>query len=167
VTDVGDGRLTTRCGMLVDALGARPESSVPHACASWAVRKAASRLWRTPRVTPEAIRQGHVARTRERMGRETSLILASEETTSLTSSTHPATTGLGPLPGATTAGTPPQGMLAHAVLAVNDQGVPLGRLHQEVWARSAEEPETDLTPEEKEAKKKPGERRKRKSVPAG
>jgi len=45
-------------------------------------------------------------------------------------------------------------MLAHAVLAVNDQGVPLGRLHQDVWARSAEEPATDLTPEEKEAKKK-------------
>jgi hypothetical protein len=95
-----------------------------------------------------------MARTRERLEQETGLILAIQETTSLNDRTHPATTGLGPLPGAKTASQSPQGMLAHSVLAVNNQGVPFGLLHPQVWVRLPEEAETDLTAEQKAAKKK-------------
>lgn len=36
-------------------------------------------------------------------------------------------------------GKAPQGILMHSVVAVNEQGVPLGLLHQQVWVRPLEE----------------------------
>lgn len=141
--------------MLLSALSARPESSVPQACETWAASKAAYRFWSNPQVTPQAIQKGQAGRTMERIESETGGILAIQDTTYLVYTTHPATTGLGPLPGAKTEGKAPQGMLVHSVLAVSQQGVPLGLLHQHVWVRPPEEVvPADLTKEQRKALQK-------------
>jgi hypothetical protein len=107
VTNLGEARQTTWGGTGHGTVGTRPESSIPHARASWITRKVTSGLWDTPRVTPESIRHGHVARTRERIGQEMDLIMVMQDSTSLHDCTHPATTSLGLLPGAKIAGTSP------------------------------------------------------------
>ena len=62
------------------------------------------------------------------------LILAIQDTTELSLTTHAATQGLGPL-----AGRGRQGILVHSVLAVSPAGVPLGVLEQESWTRDPEQ----------------------------
>jgi hypothetical protein len=131
--DFGDQRLTKRAMLLVSDLAARPEASVPHACADAAATKGAYRFWDHEQVTPEAIRAAHCAKTVERVQPHRT-ILAIQDTTTLTLDSHPKTEGLGPLDAHGT-----QGMQVHAVLAVSTQGVPLGLLHQQVWARDPQQ----------------------------
>lgn len=155
LTDFGDVRLTRRYGKLLEDLAARSESSVPQACGNWAATKAAYRFWDDEQVTAQAIREGQSARTVERMKQsQQGMILAIQDTTELVYRSPGSRTGLGPLPGAKTAGQAPHGLLVHSVLAVSAEGVPLGLLHQQVWAR----PE----PPEGKAKLSKGQRRKEK-----
>lgn len=155
-TDFGDVRLTKRYGRLLGDLGAKPEGSVPQACENWAATKGAYRFWDHEQVTPQAIRRGQCERTMERIKESGGMILAIQDTTDLVYSTHPHMTGLGPLPGAKTAGKAPQGLLVHLVLAVSAQGVPPGLLHQEVWARP--EPEEEPASEKPKGKKRSDDR---------
>jgi len=127
----GDQRLTKRLVRLVSDLSQQPTASVPQACGDWAATKAAYRFWDQKQVTPEAIRAAHRESTVERLaGQET--VLAIQDTTSLSLSSHRAMTGLGPIDSHKT-----PGLLVHSVLAATAQGVPLGVLHQQVWARDA------------------------------
>jgi hypothetical protein len=57
-------------------------------------------------------------------------VLAIQDTTDLDFTHHPATKGLGPLEHLTM-----RGLKVHSVLCVSSDGVPLGLVHQEVWAR--------------------------------
>jgi len=66
--------------------------------------------------------------------------LAVQDTTEVDLSSHPATSGLGPL---RQAGT--HGLLVHSTLAVTPEGLPLGLLAQERWARSEPPPEPPRT----------------------
>lgn len=127
--DLGDRRLTKRLVRLVSDLSQQPQASVPQACGDWAATKAAYRFWDHEQVTPEAIRAAHRESTVQRLaGQET--VLAIQDTTALSLSAHRAMTGLGPIDSHQT-----PGLLVHSVLAVTAQGVPLGLLHQQVWAR--------------------------------
>lgn len=128
--DLGDGRRTTRLIRVAAALAGRPRASVPEACGGdWAATKATYRLWASPRVTPEAIRAAHRARTVARLaGRRT--VLAVQDTTELDFTRQPAIAGLGPLDKPWE-----RGLKVHSALAVGADGVPLGLLHQRVWAR--------------------------------
>jgi hypothetical protein len=126
---LGDRRLDRRLITLVGDLAARPEASVPQATASWAGAKAAYRFWDNPRADPAAIRAGHRQRLLERLPAGQP-VLALQDTTSFDFTTHPRTRGLGYL------GHPKRfGFLAHTVLCVSTDGVPLGVLHQQVWRR--------------------------------
>ncbi|WP_169977265.1 IS4 family transposase [Tautonia rosea] len=129
---LGDRRLNRRLAILVEALAARPEASVPQATGSWAAAKAAYRFWDNDRVSPEAILAAHRDSVRDRLP-EIGPILAIQDTTALDWTTHPATSGLGYL-----ANRRKVGLLAHSVLAADLDGVPLGLLHQHVWARAPE-----------------------------
>lgn len=60
-------------------------------------------------------------------------VLLVQDTTSFNFSHHPATQGLGPLENRYC-----RGFLAHTTLAVSTVGVPLGVIHQQVWARQDE-----------------------------
>jgi hypothetical protein len=125
----GDQRLTRRFMRLVSDLAARPEATVPQACADAAATKGAYRFWDHEQVTPEAMRAAHRAKTVERAQPERTL-LAIQDTTTLNFNSHPKTQGLGPIDAHKT-----QGLQVHSVLAVSAGGVPLGLLHQQVWAR--------------------------------
>lgn len=130
---LGDRRLNRRLAILVESLAARPEASIPLATGSWAAAKAAYRFWDNDRVSPEAILAAHRDSVRDRLP-EIGPVLAIQDTTALDWTTHPATSGLGYL-----ANRRKVGLLAHSVLAADPDGVPLGLLHQHVWARIPEE----------------------------
>ena len=132
--DLGDPRRGKRLIDVVETLARAPMASVPEACdGDWAAIKGTYRFWDNPAVTPDAIRAAHRDATVTRLA-DHALILAIQDTTEINLTTHPATTGLGHL-----AGQGQRGMLAHSVLAVSPEGVPLGLLSQHIWARDLEE----------------------------
>jgi len=61
---------------------------------------------------------------------DVSVVLAVQDTTELDVTGHGATSGLGPLRHGRE-----RGLLAHSTLAVTPEGLPLGLLAQDVWAR--------------------------------
>lgn len=130
--DLGDERLNKRLKRLVYDLAAQPMSSVPQACGTIAASKAAYRFWSSPRVSAAAIRDSHSRQAAERM-RELDTVLAVQDTTELDFTAHRAMRGRGPL-----SFSGYQGLRVHSVLAVSSHGVPLGVVHQHVWARDEE-----------------------------
>src|SRR5205807_657197 len=129
--DLGDRRLNRRLARLVGDLAAHPASSVPLACGAWSATKAAYRFWDNQRVAAQGIRAAHLCRTRERLPTDGATILAIQDTTVLNFSHHPATDELGYL-----SALEQRGLFVHSTLAVGADGVPLGLLQQQVWARN-------------------------------
>lgn len=74
---------------------------------------------------------GHYEATCHRMG-EVPVVLAVQDSTSLNYSTHPATAGLGPL---NTRADRSIGLWMHDTMAFTPEGVPLGLIDVQVWAR--------------------------------
>jgi len=128
---LGDQRRTDRLIALASILAQRPEVSLPAACDDPAMRKGTYRFFENDAIEPAAILASHADATWERVA-ALPLVLAVQDTTELDFSTHPATTGLGPLRVPSN-----QGLLVHSTLAVTPEGLPLGLLAQEVWARPA------------------------------
>jgi hypothetical protein len=131
--DLGDARRKARAVALLEAQARRPDATLPEACPDLAAVRAAYRFLENAAVTPEALRTAHHQRTRDRV-RAQSLTLLLQDTTELDYATHPATTGLGPLACARR-----QGLHVHSTLAVTPEGVPLGLVDQQIWARDAAE----------------------------
>jgi hypothetical protein len=129
--DLGDKRLNRRLERLVTALAGKPAASVPHALDDWGQTKAAYRFWDNERVAPADIRRAHRQATLARLP-DAGTLLAIQDTTALSFTGHKAVRGLGYL-----TKRHQRGLLVHSLLAVTDDGVPLGVLHQQVWARSA------------------------------
>jgi hypothetical protein len=118
---------------VVEHLAAAPTASVPYLFAGdRAAIKATYRFWDSEAVTPQAIVQAEQQATVKRCA-GLPLVLAVQDTTDLTFTHHPATTGLGHLRGSQ------RGFLVHSVLAVSPDGVPLGLLHQHLWARDPDQ----------------------------
>lgn len=126
---LGDTRLTARLLAVASTLGRRPSASVPEACGDATATTGAYRFFANHAVDPAAILASHVQTTQQRLA-VVPLVLAVQDTTLLDWTPHPATTGLGPL-----AGRAQQGLVAHSTLAFTPEGVPLGVLAQDVWAR--------------------------------
>ena len=120
---LGDARLNKRLVKVVGTLASHAASSVPEACDSWAETKGVYRLWDSPRVTPQAIRQAHVQSTVER-SEGLGEVLVIQDTTNLDVTHRPATKGVGPLDRPSR-----QGVKVHSALAVSTQGVPLGIIY--------------------------------------
>lgn len=130
--ELGDKRRTKRLIELAKVLGEYPQGSLPDATGSPAMLKSAYRFFDNEDVEAEAILQAHVEASYKRITK-VDLVLAAQDTTYLDWSSHPATSGLGPL------GTSKRkGLLAHTTLALTVERVPLGLLAQRVWARDAE-----------------------------
>src|SRR5947209_12158032 len=127
--ELGDARRTARLVKLAEMLGAQPSASLPEASPSWAALKAAYRFFDSDPITPDAILASHLQATYARL-QAVPLVLACQDTTYLDWTTHPATSGLGPLVSAHQ-----QGLLAHTTLAFTPEHLPLGLLGQQVWAR--------------------------------
>lgn len=129
--DLGDRRLERRVVTLCAQLAGQPQASIPQACEDWASTKAAYRLFENPKVSAELLLAPHQQQTCARMA-EHALILGVQDTSYLNYTTHPSTTGLGYI-GAEQ--DEQRGLLMHSTLAMTDEGVPLGLLTEQIWAR--------------------------------
>src|SRR5215510_3606860 len=94
------------------------------------LRQAGSRIFGAAQMSVEKMLAGHVAQTAQRCREQTEVIVA-QDTTDLNYTTHKGVKGLGPI-NATPAS---RGLLRHTALALTGEGVPLGLLRQETWAR--------------------------------
>jgi hypothetical protein len=130
--DLGDSRLNDRLIHLVEAVSKQPEMPIPQVCGK-AGAKAAYRFFDNPRVQPDDILAPHTARTVKR-AYDFDVVLAPQDTTTWSLNHHPATKGLGPVGDDRDS----QGMLIHTTLLLSGDGVPLGIVDQQVWARSLE-----------------------------
>lgn len=127
--ELGDARRTQRLVELATLFAQRPGASLPEACGNRAMLKAAYRFFDNEAVDPQAILESHVMATSDRLA-AVPLVLAVQDTTEVDWTTHPATTGLGPLAAPTH-----QGLHVHTTLALTPERLPLGLLAQQVWAR--------------------------------
>jgi hypothetical protein len=129
--DLQDQRLNKRLLLVSAQFAAQPQAQINQACEDWASAKGAYRLFENEKVNGERILAPHQQRTYARMACH-SLILAVQDTTYFNYSHHPATQGLG-LIGSVEDGQ--VGLIMPTTLALTPQGVPLGVLTQETWAR--------------------------------
>jgi hypothetical protein len=125
----GDARLTKRLIRIVGDKLTNPIASLPQASGDWAATKAAYRFFASSKVSADAIRLAHAHATLRRLPAHSSLLLL-QDTTELNYYSHPHTSGLGPLDNPLC-----HGLKVHSGLAATTDGVPLGLLHQQVWAR--------------------------------
>jgi hypothetical protein len=140
--DLGDARLNRRLLTITEAFGAHPQAPINQASDDWQSTKAAYAFFDNPQALPAQLLLPHQQRTLERMAAHP-LVLAIQDTTLLNFTHHPATTGLGPIGGGQ------RGLVMHSTLAATPQGLPLGVLDQQIWARP--EPEKAA----KRAKRRP------------
>ena len=130
---LGDARRTKRLISIVENLTKKPNSTVPEASKNWAATKATYDFWDSPYIKPEQIRQPHINSTLERI-QEYDCILNIEDTTELNYTNHRATKGMGYLDSKYS-----QGLKVHSTIAVTTDGLPLGLINQQVWARDISE----------------------------
>jgi hypothetical protein len=130
--DLGDSRLNDRLIRLVGAISKQPEMPIPQVCGK-AGAKAAYRFFDNSCIKPEDILAPHTARTVKRAA-EFDVVLAPQDTTTWSLNHHPGTKGLGPI----CEQRDSLGMLIHSTLLLSPDGVPLGIIDQQVWARSLE-----------------------------
>lgn len=128
---LGDARLQRRLVVLARDFYARPQAQLPHACTSLPKTRAAYRFFDHERVTMQALLSPHHEATAARVA-EHPVVLAVQDSTSLNYSAHPATEGLGPL---NTTRDHSVGLWMHDTLAFTPEGVPLGLLDVQCWAR--------------------------------
>ncbi len=152
--DLGDRRRTNRLVTIVGDFWARPESSIPQACQSLAKTKAAYRFFDHPEITMDKILQPHYEATLDRL-KEEKVILAVQDTTTLNYTAHPATENLGPIGYRLERGI---GLILHDTMAFNPDGIPLGLLDVQCWARDPEDfgkkrRRHELSIEQKESRK--------------
>lgn len=126
-----DARLNRRLMKLVEDFANQPTASIPQASGNKAATKGAYRFFNSPRVKPEDIRMAHIQNSIQRLNQEKqAMVLIIQDTTELDFSDHPATKNIGYLDHPAK-----RGLKVHSTLTVNLEGVPLGMVYQEVWAR--------------------------------
>jgi hypothetical protein len=132
---LGDRRLEQRLLDLAGAFFAKPQANIPQACGTAAAAKAAYRFFDHDRVTMDALLKPHHRATIDRMRRE-SLVLVAQDSSSLRYTMHAEMQGIGPISNRVDG---PQGLMVHSALAFRPDGLPLGILDLEAWAREAAE----------------------------
>ncbi len=147
-----DGRLRHRLLGLARDLYARPIAPINQACnGDQGKIKGAYRFFKNTQVNMDTLLKPHIEATARRIQDE-AVVLAVQDTTSLNYTTHPAMAGLGPI---NTRKDGAQGLKLHDTLAFTPDGVPLGVLHIDCWARDPQGRNTEerkaLPIEEKES----------------
>ncbi|HUH84381.1 MAG TPA: IS4 family transposase [Stellaceae bacterium] len=131
---LGDRRLERRLLELAGAFFTKPQANIPQACGSLAATKAAYRFFDHKRTTMDVLLGPHRQATIDRMRHE-ALVLVAQDTSSLNYTTHHDMEGIGPIG---TGPNGPQGVLLHSALAFRPDGLPLGILDAQCWARDAD-----------------------------
>jgi hypothetical protein len=129
--DLGDERLNRRVRDMLANRWARPSSSFYRSFDSAAQAKGAYQLVENPRgeINLGSLLAPHELQTARRMAAEKVALLA-QDTTGLGYSTLKQTQGLGPL-----GEEHGQGLFLHSLQAFRPDGIPLGTVWAEVWAR--------------------------------
>jgi hypothetical protein len=127
--EVWDQRCRRSLERICEQVLARPEESFSAACGP-GLRQAGSRIFGAAQMKGEKLLAGHVAQTARRCGEQAEVVVA-QDTTDVNYTTHKGTRGLGPI----NANPHSRGLLLHTALALTPDGVPLGLLSQESWAR--------------------------------
>jgi hypothetical protein len=130
-----DGRLKERLYTIAQDFYGCPQGSIPEACGGKARTMGAYRFFRNSKVTMDVLLTGHTEATIERI-KQHPIVLAPQDTTTLSYTTHPMTEGLGPV------GTKRDeaiGLLLHDTIAFTPEGTPLGVLDAQCWARDPED----------------------------
>jgi len=135
--EFGDRRLNMRFQKTAEILSEQPLSSINQACHNWAETKGAYRLFGNDKVEPKEILLPHQLKTKLRI-QEQSRILVIQDTSFINYTTHPSVSGLGSIGNVnkkkeTKLDT--LGLVMHTALAVSTEGLSLGILDQEIWAR--------------------------------
>lgn len=133
--DLGDRRLERRLVSILRDFYARPQANIPQACQTRAKTKATYRFLEHPEMTLDKILHSHYEATLDRLRGE-KIILAVQDTTSLNYTTHLATENLGPINNRPDKGL---GLLLHDTLAFSPDGIPLGLIDVQCWARDGED----------------------------
>lgn len=130
--------LTERLMTMARDFWARPMADIPQACQSASKMQAAYRFLSNDDVEFETLLQPHYAATEQRISEvgEGSVVLVPQDTTSVNYSALKGIDGLGPI-GTTVDGA--QGLHLHSSLAITEQGVPLGFVDAQCWARDPQE----------------------------
>jgi hypothetical protein len=135
--NLGDARLKTRLIKLAARLSESPQSPIHQACEDWAETKAAYRFFKNDQVSGADIFASHTQKTAKRAQGE-HLILAIQDTSYLLYTDHKKTIGLGVISGKKTYQVKDfqsQGLVMHTSFAVTTDGLPLGVLDQNIFAR--------------------------------
>ena len=130
---LGDARLNERLVCLARDFYAKPRAQIPQACGSRAKAKAAYRFFDHANTTMDAILQSHYEASAARIAAHP-VVLAVQDTTSLNYNAQPAIENLGPIGSRADAWL---GLMVHDTLAFTPEGVPLGLVDVQVWARDA------------------------------
>ncbi|HMQ33120.1 MAG TPA: transposase DNA-binding-containing protein [Chloroflexaceae bacterium] len=125
----GDARLNKRLIRIVTDKLAKPTASIPQASGGWAATKATYRFFASHQVRADAFRAPHRDATVQRVWHHHPIVVL-QDTTELDYTAHPNTRGRGHLDT-----THCHGLNVPSGLAATVDGVPLGVLHQAVWAR--------------------------------
>lgn len=146
----GDTRLTRRFVSIARDFYNRPRANIPGACnGERAKAKAVYRFLDNEEVTLAKLLEPHREQTLKRAA-EHPVVLAVQDTTTLNYSAHPATEGTGPIGTRTSAAV---GLIVHDTVAVTPEGMALGVLDAQVWARDWEEKTAGRSIENKESVK--------------
>ena len=135
--DLGDQRLTDRMIKLADKLASSPESPINQACGDWANTKAAYRFFQNEKVDAKIVLQSHIDNTFGR-AKEFETILAIQDTSLFNFTDHKQTTGLGVIskyPTKSSKINTTKGLAMHTSFAVSLEGLPLGLLNQNIYAK--------------------------------
>lgn len=133
--DFEDKRLFLRLLVVAKDLASNPTAPINQASQEWKGAKAAYRFFDNKKITQEAILKPHIERTKKRIINHSGVVLAIQDTSFLNYSHMKHSTDLGPI-GENKAHS--MGLVLHSCLAVTEEGLPLGLLHENLWARSVE-----------------------------
>lgn len=128
-----DKRLNQRLIKIVENLSQQPHASVPQASGDWANTKATYSFWKSKRIEFEDIIEAHQKQTAQRASKE-KIILAIQDTSDFNFTHHQSKTwekGFG----RTCSQEYVRGLKVHSLMASTTQGLPLGILDQQIWAR--------------------------------
>jgi len=133
--DLGDRRLARRLVSILRDFYARPQANIPQACQTRSKTKATYRFLEHPEMTLDKILHSHYEATLDRLRGE-KIVLAIQDTTTLNYTTHLATENLGPINNRPDKGL---GLLLHDTMAFSPEGIPLGLIDVQCWARDGED----------------------------
>ena len=137
--DLGDHRRNERARAILQARWEQPQASFLGSFSRWAGAKGAYGLMEhaSADISLSNLLAPHAEQTQRRMAVEPVVVLP-EDTTTLNYTGLHQTTGLGPL-----GEHKGQGLWLHSLLAFRPDGIPLGVLDAQSWARPQDESDTD------------------------